>query len=109
MTGILERRPLAAPKPPRVPEIRRVSGRLARVNGYLLMAFAAAIGAGPPPDLRRGLPFVAQARAACRDPDPGVVGPALDRIDELLAAAEQLLRPDPTKPGLRSGSCPRPG
>ncbi len=99
MTDILERRPLAAPKPPRVPEMRRVSGRLIRVNGYLLMAFAAAIGAGPPPDLRRGLPFIAQARAACRDPDPGAAGPALARIDELLAAAERLLPagPDETR------------
>jgi hypothetical protein len=32
------------------------------------------------------------ARAACRDPDPGPVGPALARIDELLATAEQLIR-----------------
>jgi hypothetical protein len=31
------------------------------------------------------------ARGACRDPNPGVVGPALERIDGLLAAAEQLL------------------
>ena len=31
------------------------------------------------------------ARAACRDPDPGPAGPALERIDKLLSAAEQLL------------------
>jgi hypothetical protein len=91
MTDILERRPLAAPGAPRVPEVRSVSGRLARVNGYLLMAFAAALSAGPPPDFGRGVPFVALARAACRDPDPGAAGPALARIDEMLATAEQLL------------------
>jgi hypothetical protein len=91
MTDILERRALAAPTAPRVPEVRRVSGRLTRVNGYLLMAFAAALSAGPPPDFGRGVPFVALARAACRDPDPGAAGPALARIDELLATAEQLL------------------
>ena len=34
MTDILEGRPLADPKPPRVPEIRPINGRLARVNGY---------------------------------------------------------------------------
>ncbi len=91
MTTILEGRPLAAPQPPRVPEIRRISGRLARVNGYIMMSFAAAIGSGPPPDFHRALPFLALARAACRDPDPGVVGPALERVDGLLGAAEQLL------------------
>jgi hypothetical protein len=90
MTDILEGRPLADPRPPRVPEIRPFSGRLARVNGYVLMAFAAALGAGPPPDFARGLQFIALARAACRDPEPGVAGPALERIDELLSTAEQL-------------------
>jgi hypothetical protein len=91
MMDILERRPLPEPKPPRVPEIRPVSGRLARVNGYVMMSFAAALGGGTPPDFTRSLPFVNLARAACRDPDPGRVGPALERIDGLLAAAEQLL------------------
>ncbi len=91
MTDILEGRPLAPPTPPRVPEVRAVSGRLARVNAYLLMSFAAAMSSGPPPELARALPFVALARAACRDPDPGAVGPAMERIDGLLAAAEQLL------------------
>jgi uncharacterized protein len=91
MTDILEGRPLAEPKPPRVPQIRPISGRLARINGYALMSFAAALGAGPPPDLARGLPFIALARAACRDPDPGAAGPALERIDKLLCTAEQLL------------------
>ncbi len=91
MLGILEGRPLAAPKPPRVPEIRTLSGLLARVNGYVLMSFAAAIGSGPPPDFARSLPFIALARAACRDPEPGAAGPAVERIDRLLAAAELLL------------------
>ena len=91
MIDILEGRPLQAPRAPRVPEIRPISGRLARVNGYVMMSFAAAIGSGPPPDFTRGLPFIAMARAACRDPDPGVVGPTLERIDGLLAAAEQVL------------------
>ena len=91
MTDILEGRPRADPKPPRVPQIRPINGRLARVNGYLMMSFAAALSAGPPPEFARGLPFVALARAVCRDPDPGAAGPALDRIDGLLATAEQML------------------
>ena len=49
------------------------------------------MGSGPPPNFARGLPFVSLARAACRDPDPGAVGPAIERVDGLLAAAEQLL------------------
>jgi hypothetical protein len=71
--------------------MRAVSDRLTRVNGYVTMAFAAAIGGGPPPDFNRGLQFISLARAACRDPDPGVVGPALARIDGLLAGLEQRI------------------
>jgi uncharacterized protein len=91
MADILEGRPLADPRPPRLPEIRPISGRLARVNGYLMMSFAAAVSSGPPPNFARGLPFIALARAACRDPDPGIIGPAMERIDGLLAAAERLM------------------
>ncbi len=91
MLAALEQRPLAAPKPPRVPQTRRVSGRLTRVNGYVMMAFAAAIASGPPVDPARILPFVSLARAACRDPEPGAVGPVLARVDELLAAAESMV------------------
>jgi hypothetical protein len=91
MLDVLENRPLPAPRPPRVAEIRPMSGRLTRVNGYVLMAFAAALGGPPPPDFARSLPFLALARAACRDPDPGPAGAALERIDQLLSAAERLL------------------
>jgi predicted TIM-barrel fold metal-dependent hydrolase len=91
MTDILEGRPLAEPTPPRIPEVRPVVGRLARINGYVLMAFAAALSSGPPPEFSRCLQFVALARGACRDPDPGPAGPALERIDGLLATAEQLI------------------
>jgi predicted TIM-barrel fold metal-dependent hydrolase len=93
MKDILEGRPLADPKPPRVPQIRLISGRLARINGYLLMAFAAALSSGPPPDFARSMPFVAMARAVCRDPDPGRAGPALEQIDKLLSTAEAVLAP----------------
>jgi hypothetical protein len=91
MIDILEGRPLADPKPPRVPQVRPISGRLARVNGYVLMSFAAALSSGPPPEFARSLPFVAMARTVCRDPDPGAAGPALERIDKRLSAAEQLV------------------
>jgi uncharacterized protein len=91
MEDILEGRPLADPKPPRVPQIRPISGRLARINGYLMMSFAAALSSGPPPDYVRSVPFVAMARAVCRDPDPGPAGPALERIDQLLSTADGVL------------------
>jgi hypothetical protein len=91
MVEVLERRPVAAPRPPRVPEIRPISGRLARVNAYVVMSFAAALSGGLPPDFSRSVPFIGMARTVCRDPDPGPAGPALARIDELLAAAEQLM------------------
>ena len=91
MEDILEGRPLAEPTPPRVPEIRPVSGRLARINGYVMMSFAAVVSSGPPPEVARGLPFIAMARSVCRDPDPGPAGPALERIDQLLRDAEEVL------------------
>lgn len=94
MADILEGRTLAEPKPPRVPEIRPISGRLARINGYVMMSFAAFVASGPPPDFTRSLPFIAMARAACRDPDPGPAGPALERIDQLLSTAEAALSGD---------------
>jgi hypothetical protein len=103
MIDVLDGRPLAEPRPPRLPEVRPISGRLARVNAYVLMAFAAALGAGPPPDFSRSLPFLALARAACRDPDPGPAGPALDRIDRLLSAAEQLMADGSSQPRAAAG------
>ena len=91
MRALLERQPLADALPPRIGQVRLTSGRLARVNAYLLMGFGAVMGAGPPLELARALPGIALARAVCRDPDPGLVGPALERIDALLANAEQYI------------------
>jgi len=91
ITALLEGRRLAAATPPRLPQVRPISGSLARVSGYLLMSFAAAVSAGPPPDPARGLGGIELARAVCRDPNPGAARSALERIDTLLAAAEQLL------------------
>ena len=89
--ALVEGRALAAPTPPRVGAVRAVNGRLMRTNGYIATAFGAIIGAGPPVDPARGLPHLALARASCRDPDPGAAGPALARVDQLLATAEQLI------------------
>jgi len=89
--ALLEGEELAPATPPRLAQVRPTSGRLARVSAYLVMTFAATVAAGPPPDPTRGLPGIQLARGVCRDPDPGVAGPALQRIDSLLAAAEQLI------------------
>jgi hypothetical protein len=91
MAALVDGRPLPPPRPPRIQGVRSVHGRLARTHGYILIAFGAMIGGGPPPDPARGLPHLALARASCRDPDAGPAGPALARIDALLAAVERLI------------------
>ena len=103
MTALLEGRALAPASPPRVAQVRPVNGRLARLGGYLLMGFAAVMGAGPPPDPARALPGIALARAVCRDPDPGTVGPVLQRIDALLAGTEELIADAGAEPVLAFG------
>ena len=103
MAAILDGRPLAPALPPRVGEVRPVSGRLVRIHGYVLMGFASVMGSMPPLDLARALPGVALARAVCRDPDPGAVGPALERIDGLLAGAESLIADGEVDPFLAFG------
>jgi GNAT superfamily N-acetyltransferase len=91
ISALLDGRAPAAATPPRLAEVRPTSGRLARVSGYLLMTFAAVVDGGSPPDPARAVPGIQLARAVCRDPDPGIAGPALERIDSLLAVAEQLI------------------
>jgi hypothetical protein len=90
MAAVLDGAGPPAAKPPRLERIRPASGSLTRVAAYLLMAFGAVIST-PPPDPTRALPWIALARAVCRDPDPGVVGPALERVGGLLDAAESLI------------------
>jgi hypothetical protein len=55
------------------------------------MAFGAALASGPPLDATRMTPFIAMARTVSRDPAPGSAGPALERIERGLVAAEQLI------------------
>ncbi|HEY5318974.1 MAG TPA: amidohydrolase family protein [Solirubrobacteraceae bacterium] len=90
MTAVLDGDGPPAARPPRLDRIRPASGSLTRAAAYLLMGFGAMIST-PPPEPTRALPWVSLARAVCRDPDPGPVGPALERVDALLAAAEQLI------------------
>lgn len=99
MAAVLDGRPLPEPSAPGLEQVRPVSGRLLRISGYLMMAYGAALSATPP-DLARAGEGVALARYACRDPDPGAVGAAVDRIDAALAAAEGVLAAgDPEQAG----------
>lgn len=67
------------------------------------MGFASVLGSMPPLDLARALPGIALARAVCRDPDPGAAGPALARIDALLAGAESVMAEGEVEPFLAFG------
>jgi hypothetical protein len=92
MAAVLDGGALPAPRPPRVPEVRPVSGRLLRAATYLHMGFAAIVsGADGTRDAARALPWIAMARTVGRDPEPGAAGPALARIDTALDAAERLI------------------
>jgi hypothetical protein len=92
MAAVLDGRPLSAPQPPRVPEVRPVSGRLLRAATYLHMAFSAIVSGGDGTrDAARALPWIALARTVSRDPEPGAAGDALVRIDTTLDAAERLI------------------
>jgi hypothetical protein len=73
--------------PPRRGDSIALSGRLARVYGY---------GSLTGPAIFAGIADQAQAMlemalAACRDPDPGDVGEALEAIEAALSAAGALL------------------
>jgi uncharacterized protein len=91
MQAVLDREPLAAPTPPRVAEVRPVSGRLLRAATYLHMGFSALMAGDGRRDPARMLPWIAMARTVNRDPTPGAAGPALERIDAALDAAERLV------------------
>jgi hypothetical protein len=91
ITALLEGDELPPTTPPRLPQVRPMNGRLLRVAYYLLMSFSAVVDGARPPDAARALPGLRFARSVCRDPDPGAAGPALERIDQLLAAAEVLV------------------
>jgi hypothetical protein len=79
--------PVSAPR--RGPTIT-LAGRLARVYGYGSLA-GPAIFAGVTEQAKA---MIDMALAACRDPEPGDVGEALDTVGAALAAARALLETD---------------
>jgi hypothetical protein len=91
MTAVLDGRPLAPRRPPRLDTVRPINGTFLRAENYLMMAFGAALFGGDRLDVTRSAAGIASARCVRRDPDPGAAGEALARIDAALRAAEALL------------------
>jgi hypothetical protein len=87
VAGLFNGRGLPAPSAPRRGPTVTLSGRLARVYGYGSLV-GPALFAGVVDQARAMLEM---AIAACRDPDPGDVGEALEAIGSALSAAEALL------------------
>src|SRR5437763_7167444 len=87
MAGLLDRSSLPAATPGRRGPAVTLSGRLARVYGYASLV-GPALFAGATEQARAMLDL---ALAACRDPDPGSDGEALDAIGAALGAADKLL------------------
>lgn len=88
MAGLLDSKALPAIAPPRRRDTITLSGRLARVYGYASLVGPALFG-GVVDQARAMLDM---ATAACRDPEPGSVGEALQTIGAALSAADTLLQ-----------------
>jgi hypothetical protein len=87
MAGLVDGRGLPPITPPRRGPSITLSGRLARVYGYGSLA-GPAIFAGV---IEQAKAMIEMALAACRDPEPGEVGEALQMIGAALTAAQGLL------------------
>jgi uncharacterized protein len=97
MGDLLDGRGLPATSPPRRGPSITLSGRLARVYGYASLV-GPALFAGVPQQARATLDL---AIAACRDPEPGAVGEALEVIGTALSAANSLLEsPEGIRPAI---------
>jgi predicted TIM-barrel fold metal-dependent hydrolase len=90
MAALVDGGELPATTPPRRSSSITLSGRLARVYGYgCLVGPALFTGA-----VDQAGAMLDMAVAACRDPEPGSVGEALEQIGAALSAAATLLDSD---------------
>jgi uncharacterized protein len=87
VAGLFDGRGLPAVTAPRRGSSITVSGRLARVYGYGSLAGPAMFMGSP----EQAQAMLDMALAACRDPDPGDVGEALETIAATLSAAAALV------------------
>jgi predicted TIM-barrel fold metal-dependent hydrolase len=90
VAGLLDDGRLPAPTAPRGPDRIEMPTRLARLYQYGLMTWPAVMTG----NTERALEMLDLALAVCRDPDPGEVGPVLERVAPALEAAKRLI-PDP--------------
>lgn len=88
MAGLLDGRGLPPVSAPRRGASIALFGRLARVYGYASLT-GPALFAGVP---EQALAMLDMALAACRDPEPGADGEALETIGSALSAAAVLLQ-----------------
>ncbi len=87
MAGLLDGEGLPPVAPPRRQDTIELSGRLARVYGYAsLVGPALFTGA-----IEQAQAMLEMAIASCRDPEPGSVGEALEKIGAALRAANVML------------------
>jgi uncharacterized protein len=87
MSMLMDRGELPPVTPPRRGAEIKLSGRLARVYGYCSLVGPAIFGGAP----EQAQAMLVMANAACRDPNPGADGEALETIGNALSAAEKLL------------------
>jgi predicted TIM-barrel fold metal-dependent hydrolase len=87
MATLLDGDGLPETSPPRRRDTIELSGRLARVYGYASLVGPALFSGA----VEQARAMLDMALAACRDPDPGTVGDALETIGAALGAASELL------------------
>jgi predicted TIM-barrel fold metal-dependent hydrolase len=87
MASLIDESRLPAAQPPRRGPVIPLSGRLARVYGYGCLVGPALFGG----IVDQARAMLGMAIAACRDPDPGGDGEALETIGAALSAADTLL------------------
>jgi predicted TIM-barrel fold metal-dependent hydrolase len=88
MAALIDGQPLPSKGPLRRGPAIELSGRLARVYGYASLVGPALFGGA----IEQAQGMLELAVAACRDPQPGAVGEALETIGGALSAAGVLMR-----------------
>jgi hypothetical protein len=88
MAALIDGRPLPSKGPLRRGPAIELSGRLARVYGYASLVGPALFGGA----IEQAQGMLELAVAACRDPQPGAVGEALETIGGALSAAGVLMQ-----------------
>jgi predicted TIM-barrel fold metal-dependent hydrolase len=86
--------PLRPETAPIAPERLVMDAKLARIHANLMMVLGSTFAAAPD----RALDMMWLSQMACRDPNPGAAGAALERIAELLDIGQRLFIDYPDTP-----------